>query len=496
VQVDATGTCSTCARRGRGADGPARPERAVGEDGCSAGGNVGLGRALFVKPPPSAQVTLSLATLSLALGWPLWSTLVAWPTRVVMQDDREMAEFQGLVRGYLLPMLPGAALDAHIHEGKNESSQFTSWVGGGVGIKLRCSLPATRHLVISRSQPFLSFEKDVATAFCREVADLRDCAGIDPARREVLLDCIPQGVVVRIAKSSAGLDDGAALLLASHLAQLRSWASQTYEGQPIASGFAIAASAARGGPHFDSYRALPAAKVLGDGLTTLWVFDPAGRAKKFLRLREPPPGRPGDFRYPQAFRKVAAWTERTRRVAACLTRRGEALLFAGGYLLAANRRGGWLITNHDAAMKRWTKVFHSQWLRPAVYATALDASFSRTGACIAVVTGQSRAAFDRAGIVKEADRPVPGTGKGAMLGALLGGLPFHALHREIRQQIVAMDGATVLGADGRIIAAGAIVSVPGGSDGGGRRSLSTSLRHLPVAFTVALQCSHEAQRAG
>jgi hypothetical protein len=28
------------------------------------------------------------------------------------------------------------------------------------------------------------------------------------------------------------------------------------------------------------------------------------------------------------------------------------------------------------------------------------------------------------------------------------------------------------------------------------RSLSTSLRHLPVAFTVALRCSHEAQRAG
>jgi hypothetical protein len=63
--------------------------------------------------------------------------------------------------------------------------------------------------------------------------------------------------------------------------------------------------------------------------------------------------------------------------------------------------------------------------------------------------------------------------------------PFQKMGRRLRQQILAIDGATVLTHKGRIVTAGAIVSVPGGSKGGGRRAAAEALSKYGFALKIS-----------
>ena len=59
------------------------------------------------------------------------------------------------------------------------------------------------------------------------------------------------------------------------------------------------------------------------------------------------------------------------------------------------------------------------------------------------------------------------TDKASLLHHLIG-QPFEKIPRPVREEMAAMDGAVVLDGAGTVMTAGAIVKVPGGSEGGGR----------------------------
>jgi hypothetical protein len=65
------------------------------------------------------------------------------------------------------------------------------------------------------------------------------------------------------------------------------------------------------------------------------------------------------------------------------------------------------------------------------------------------------------------------------------GLPFQKISRPVREEMTALDGATVLDATGRVIATGAIVRVPAGSEGGGRRAAAKALSRLGLAVKIS-----------
>jgi hypothetical protein len=75
--------------------------------------------------------------------------------------------------------------------------------------------------------------------------------------------------------------------------------------------------------------------------------------------------------------------------------------------------------------------------------------------------------------------------KALLLQRAINGQPFQALDRRLRQEILAIDGATILDHNGQILAAGAILKVPGGSSGGGRRAAAVALAALGVGIKVS-----------
>jgi DNA integrity scanning protein DisA with diadenylate cyclase activity len=62
---------------------------------------------------------------------------------------------------------------------------------------------------------------------------------------------------------------------------------------------------------------------------------------------------------------------------------------------------------------------------------------------------------------------------------------FYALDRRLRQELVAIDGATVLDSEGRILAVGAILKIDGGSSGGGRLAAAKELSKLGLGIKVS-----------
>jgi len=74
--------------------------------------------------------------------------------------------------------------------------------------------------------------------------------------------------------------------------------------------------------------------------------------------------------------------------------------------------------------------------------------------------------------------------KSKTIGAMVGGR-FQELDRRLRQELLAMDGAMVLDHLGNIVAAGAIISVSAGSEGGGRTAAAKKGSSLGLGVKIS-----------
>jgi hypothetical protein len=120
-----------------------------------------------------------------------------------------------------------------------------------------------------------------------------------------------------------------------------------------------------------------------------------------------------------------------------------------------------------------------------VYETCLDASFARTGACIGIVSSSHIAEWQNT-VVNEDDHVQLGESvKARTIRQMIRAKKFQALDRRLRQELVAIDGATVLSHEGTLLAVGAILRIPGGSTSGGRLAAAKRLSALGLGIKVS-----------
>ena len=75
--------------------------------------------------------------------------------------------------------------------------------------------------------------------------------------------------------------------------------------------------------------------------------------------------------------------------------------------------------------------------------------------------------------------------KTATLIKLIGGRKFQDLDRKFRQELLAIDGATVIDYDGTILAVGAIIKIEAGSSGGGRLAAARTLSNYGISIKIS-----------
>jgi hypothetical protein len=218
---------------------------------------------------------------------------------------------------------------------------------------------------------------------------------------------------------------------------------------------------------------------LSYGFDTLLVVTPNCRIAKAGQLTANQLGL--DY-VPYRLNAVADWAD-GERVALVLNRLGEQLVFRNKRLVFAKRRGEWQYYAHEMYLRQLQPP-QNRILREAIYQSCLDISFARTGGCIIVIrsgslgeVGEIVSDFDLLG---GQDPSI----KARTIRAMVGGT-FQSLDRRLRQELLALDGAMVLDHTGNIVAAGAIISVPAGSEGGGRTAAAKKGSVLGLGIKIS-----------
>jgi hypothetical protein len=354
-----------------------------------------------------------------------------------------------------------------------------------VSIAFKAAREDQYRLVLTRPQAFATAtgttvpELTVVRAFVDVLASMGDALA-SPLKHDLLLTF--QRRVVARAMSTVRESESTLL---SGIDQLAGWSNQQYEGSPISAsiGFKHQPQGARAPTLVDISRHEFSA-VISNGYDTLLEFDFGGRFISHQSLAvegDPPPYCP--------FRQgpIAEWTTgdvQRRRVALCLNRGGEILVLRDRQLLFARRSGRWRFLTHEPVLTQMGTP-QDMGIRRAVYETCLDASFARIGACIGLVSSSHMTKLSNV-VVNEADLvQMNRSVKARSIRRMIKKRRFQELDRRLRQELVAIDGATVISHDGELLAVGAILKIPGGSTSGGRLAAAKALSDLGLGIKVS-----------
>lgn len=386
---------------------------------------------------------------------------------------------------HLLPLFSGAQLvpghsssptvrPAVVERGRYsieiKPSQATPW-----------SLTITRPQPFARPQPGGVSEKALAKAFVAALAAMPEGFESSPYAAD-LMARLPRRLVVDTL-CPEGLERGVVL---AAIDQLEAWSCRSYEGQPIvaAVGFTPEGAGQEGLPAVQLREAWAEdfGAVLTNSFDTMLVADFEGHLLAYDAMAapaEPPP------LAPVRLAAMAHWSaQHPDRLALVLNRADELLVLRHGSLIFARRAGSWSFLAPEAIVQQMGGP-RSQELRQAVYASCLDASFAGTGACLGILNADATSRLREIAPEPADHLPAQRSAKARLLQRAINGQPFHALDRRLRQEILAIDGATILDHNGQILAAGAILKVPGGSSGGGRRAAAVALAALGVGIKVS-----------
>lgn len=379
---------------------------------------------------------------------------------------------------YLLPFFSGASLEPSAL--KSSVSEARVAIKTTQSIAFKVNRQDYYRLVVRRDQPFAADsdparEKRVVEAFVNVLEKMSD--ELKGPLKGDLLSTFQRRVV---AEATAEPGEGAKLLTV--IDQLAHWGTRLYEGAPISSAIGI-------DPAISGTKTLPLSNiakedffaVLSNGFDTMLTLSKHLNFTGHLVLDATPAA--SGF-CPWRHSAVAAWTaDGTGRIAIVLNRLGEILIFRDGQLLFARRSGNWHFLTHGPIIRQMG-VPKDEDIRKAIYETALDASFARTGACIGVIAAGSMKLAE--GMIAETDWLSNGrSDKSKAIARIVNGKKFHQLDRTLRQELAAIDGATVIDHEGNVIAVGAILKINGGSTSGGRTAAAKQIALLGLGVKIS-----------
>ena len=290
------------------------------------------------------------------------------------------------------------------------------------------------------------------------------------------------------------------------LKQLEFWAQRTYEGRRVAFSFIISPSQSATEPKINFIRFLGKnhAAVLTDGITSCIALDKDGNVIDYFCAEEIEKQQAKRV-YPYApyrFQNICSQCYGDR-IGIILQSNGDILLFKDNKLFCARIEGKWQILNLAVVEHMLQVVLDESFHTPTIAQTQqiifslLDVSFAHSGGCLAIIdnTVEARALYEKddfqniltgepnnSWTKEERERFV----KIQTLQRIVGkDKKFYSLNRKLRQEIMALDGATIIDKSGTILATGAIIKVEGGSEEGGRLAATKALSKYGVAIKVS-----------
>lgn len=309
------------------------------------------------------------------------------------------------------------------------------------------------------------------------------------------------------------------------LFKLDTWSSKTYEGNKVPFGFIIDCDVENKSYNYLNFLDNHSSAVFTDGIYGGILLDKYGNFIKYFSYEDTPNDHNIDNLKPIAPFNYIMFTENCimKRIGILCLSNGDILLIKNKKLLFSKRNGNWIYYDYN----RFRHVI-SQYINTNVYdknayltdfidqiyLTVLDVSFAHTGGCLAITSHDKFEEYRQAiendlldielidndnddnesKMQKDKIRQ-----RKKVIKNLLESYPFsntykkfYNITRKLRQELLGLDGATIVNTNGKLLAAGAIVSIDGGSENGGRTAATKQLAKYGFAIKISedgyIQC--------
>ena len=425
-------------------------------------------------------------------------------------------EFYDIVEKLIVPLFTGSYLAG---EENSTPRDLEVALGKGSSILLKPSKMDEYRLVLKRGQAFKSFEVGLIKEIINEMNLISQSNFEDQTYVEKMRDlAVEKALVDSIASSASstilGIING-----------MEKWSARTYEGAEVNLGVMINLSEHAdddSSVHYSSILANDFISLFTDGMTSFMEFDASGYLLGYVNLKNPRSvATISPYRYERGARVC-----NDRRVGLVLTKRGDILVFYERQLVFAKRNGNWCVFSHDEIVRLLQNnvSYTAKIIRKAIYNTALDCSFAYNGACIVylnndqtenalmrinakdIVTEEhfeikkqleleeagklynianSKELIDQYSVSYQEFLDKNKLSKTKTLRKIIAGKKLFELDRKFIEEMMSIDGATIIDHDGTIIAVGAIVKIDAGSEGGGRLAAAKTMARYGVAIKVS-----------
>lgn len=415
-------------------------------------------------------------------------------------------EFYKLVDKLILPLFTGSFVG-----GEEVSSARDNEVAYGKqnSLLIKPSKTDEYRLILKRGQPFKTFELNLLKSI---ISEINAIAELNISDENYVMTLQTHAIEKAICYSIT--DETIASTLVGIVNELDKWSSRTYEGKKVAVGLILNESVDAQNDKLNIFNIFDKDffALLSDGKRSFVEFDKDGDIIGYVQLTKV---KMMPTIAPFEFEPLARYCN-DKRIGIVLTKTGDLLIFKNRQLLFSKRRGKWNVYSHEEVIQLLS--YHGNYslkdIRKAIYYTALDSSFAYSGGILVYLSkdmAQSALAYINAHDILdekyyemkkklelenasklynlqnlssvEALYASPYEQfleeqkcyKSQCLRKIISSKPFFELTRKLRQELVAMDGATVVDFDGTIIAVGAILKIEAGSEGGGRLAAASTL---------------------
>lgn len=400
--------------------------------------------------------------------------------------------------------------------GEEESGPRDACVAQGSAGSLLVKFDRTDdyRFIIKRVQPFKSLEISLVKSIIDEMHRIFK-ANLD---REYM-----HGIESQVAQHSIckALTVKARNTLDHLLTAITQWSLRTYEGNKVTFGFIIngknAPKSTSPNMHIDHILKRDYIALLSDGQNTGIELSADGYLVGYQSFSATAKE---NLLAPYEYLKLANLCTGSK-IGVCLIEEGDILVFKDKQLLFAKRNGAWVCFSHEEIISKLAdRTGEVEELRRAIYLSALDTSFARNGGCLVHVNNNEKynvlrhidagdllfkdcydykmqqkidQSFFHLAEEENASDYQPfekflteeKCSKSASLIRIIAGRKFQELDRKLRQELIAIDGATIIDYEGNIMAVGAIIKIEAGSTGGGRLAAAKTLSNYGVSMKIS-----------
>ena len=369
---------------------------------------------------------------------------------------------------------------------------------------------------ISSDSDFLPNDVSLLTVFIQENDQIESYPNMNPEYVEAMRNTALNKAISQTLSSTS------APIILKVINALARFTERTYEGNNIRFGVIVndilKCQNRMDNVNFNDFIKDNYAAVLTNGTESFIEIDSDGYILRYLQLNsEKDPLGLAPFDYTRILEYCGNDT-----IGVVLSQKSEILIFHDNELKYTKRGGHWNPYNH----KETIEVIHERsendniLFAKSVYLTALDISFSTTGGIISFLDEHElenallhinihdivneRYYYKKRDLMKNQNDSEYSlykdmsfeeflrqneNGKSCVLNRLIGNRKFFQLYRKLRQELVGIDGATVVDYNGDLVAVGAIIKIEAGSKGGGRIAAARTMAHYGIAIEISSDAS-------